>query len=388
MLSLVSLFTDIASEMLYPVMPLFLKSIGFSIVVIGILEGLAEAVAGLSKAWFGNMSDKMGKRLPFVQLGYCLSAISKPMMALFIYPIWIFAARTMDRLGKGIRTGARDAMLSEEATASTKARIFGFHRSMDSMGAVLGPAIALVWLYYRPGDYRNLFLVAFIPGVLAIVTTLNLREKKIASIHDQTKLKPTSFFVFARFWKHSPKEYKKLVTGLLLFALCNSSDVFLLLKAKSAGLDDTQIIGIYIFYNLIYALASYPLGILADKIGMKKILLLGFLLFAIVYAGFTVAAAWWHFVLLFLLYGVYAAATEGISKAWLSNIVSKNEIATAIGTYTGFQSIASLIASSSAGIIWYQFGASVTFFVTALIAIIVILYLKYNCTETLIISRT
>ncbi len=380
MLSLVSLFTDMASEMLYPVMPVFLKSIGFSIVLIGILEGLAEAIAGLSKAWFGNMSDRTGRRLPFVQLGYGLSAISKPMMALFVYPAWIFTTRTIDRLGKGIRTGARDAMLSDEATTSTKARVFGFHRSMDTLGAVFGPAIALLWLYYRPGDYRNLFLLAFIPGVLAIVATIIIKEKT-ATKQANLKPKPVSFFVFASFWKQSSVQFRQLVTGLLLFALCNSSDVFLLLQAKSAGLDDTHIIGIYIFYNLVYALAAFPLGVLADRVGMKKILLSGFLLFAAIYLGFAAATTWIHFLVLFLFYGLYAAATDGISKAWITNIVSKDETATAIGTYTGFQSIAALIASSFAGILWYRFGAAATFILTAAVAILAVLYLV-TCKES------
>src|ERR671921_37634 len=153
-LSLVILFTDVASEMLYPVMPVFLSSIGFSIQLIGVLEGFAEAVAGLSKSYFGKRSDITGKRLPFVQLGYALSAVSKPMMAVFIYPLWIFFARTVDRLGKGLRTGARDAMLSDECSKEIKGKVFGFHRSMDTMGAVLGPAIALIYLYNHPGNYK------------------------------------------------------------------------------------------------------------------------------------------------------------------------------------------------------------------------------------------
>ena len=135
-LSLISLFTDTASEMLYPIMPIYLKSIGFTVILIGILEGFAEATAGLSKGYFGKRSDTLGKRVPFVQLGYAFSAISKPMMAIFIFPLWIFFARTIDRLGKGIRTGARDALLSDEATPQTKAKVFGFHRSMDTLGAV------------------------------------------------------------------------------------------------------------------------------------------------------------------------------------------------------------------------------------------------------------
>ncbi len=171
-----------------------------------------------------------------------------------------------------------------------------------------------------------------------------------------------------------------MVTGLLLFALFNSSDVFLLLKAKSAGLNDTHIIGIYIFYNLVYAIAAYPIGILADKIGMKKILLFGFVLFALVYAGFAMATSWLHFVLLFLLYGLYAAATEGISKAWISNLVPKNRTATAIGTFTGFHSIASLIASSLAGVVWYQFGATAMFAIVACSTLVVIIYITIKCT--------
>jgi MFS family permease len=176
-LSLISLFTDTASEMLYPIMPIYLKSIGFSVVLIGILEGIAEATAGLSKGYFGKQSDFSGKRLPFVQLGYTLSALSKPLMAFSIIPIWIFFCRTMDRFGKGIRTGARDAMLSNEATLENKGRIFGFHRSMDTMGAVLGPTLALVYLYFYPENYGTLFYIAFLPGVLAILASFYLKDK-------------------------------------------------------------------------------------------------------------------------------------------------------------------------------------------------------------------
>jgi sugar phosphate permease len=177
-LSLISLFTDTASEMLYPIMPIYLKSIGFSIVLIGVLEGVAEATAGLSKGYFGKRSDVMGKRVPFVQVGYAFSAISRPMMAVFIYPLWIFFARIIDRFGKGLRTGARDAILSDEATAKTKGKVFGFHRSMDTLGAVLGPTLALLYLYFYPEDYKTLFFIAFIPGLLAVGTSFLLKEKK------------------------------------------------------------------------------------------------------------------------------------------------------------------------------------------------------------------
>lgn len=370
-LSFISLLTDVASEMLYPIMPIYLRSIGFSILLIGILEGVAEATAGLSKGYFGKLSDHSRKRAPFVQLGYALSALSKPMMAIFVYPLWIFFARTIDRLGKGIRTGARDALLSDEATPATKGRVFGFHRSMDTLGAVAGPALALLYLYFYPGSYRALFLLAFAPGLLAVGLSFYLKDRGTAPKENKPLI---GFFSFLRYWKTSPAIYRKVVAGLLVFTLCNSSDVFLLLKVKQAGLSDTATIGVYIFYNLVYALAAFPLGVLADRIGLKKIFVAGLLLFAMVYAGMTVTGSWYWYGLLFFLYGLYAAATEGISKAWITNITGKADTATAIGTYTGFQSICTMLASSLTGWIWFQFGADSAFLITALVAAFVLLY--------------
>ncbi|QQX76628.1 MULTISPECIES: MFS transporter [Aequorivita] len=370
-LSLVSLFTDMASEILYPIMPIYLKSIGFSILLIGILEGLVEAVAGLSKGYFGQLSDSKVKRAPFVQLGYSLSAISKPMMAFFVYPLWIFFARTTDRLGKGIRTGARDAMLSAETNKTNKGKVFGFHRSMDTFGAVLGPALALVYLYFYPEDYINLFYIAFIPGVLAVVASFLLKDKKIETTSQKKKI---NFFSFIKYWKQSSAEYRKVVRGLLFFALFNSSDVFLLLKAKDAGLDDTWVIGIYIFYNLIYALTAYPLGSFADKIGLKKMFLFGLIIFSLVYFGMGLTTNLYTIIALFFGYGIYAAATEGISKAWITNICKDENTATAVGTYTAFQSILAMAASVMAGLLWFYFGANVTFFITAIATIFVVFY--------------
>ena len=373
-LSVISLLTDTASEMLYPIMPLYLKSIGFSIVLIGVLEGIAEAVAGLSKGYFGKLSDHTGKRMPFVQWGYALSALSKPLMAVFVYPLWVFFVRTIDRLGKGLRTGARDAILSDEATPATKGKVFGFHRSMDTLGAVLGPLLALLYLQFYPGDYTTLFVIALAPGLLAIFCSFLLKDKVAVQNPVSERV---SFFSFIGYWKTSPLVYRKLVTGLLLFALFNSSDVFLLLKAKQAGLSDSNVIMIYIFYNLVYALFAFPLGILADKIGLKKMFMTGLLLFAIVYAGMAYTTNEHIFYLLFFLYGVYAAATEGVSKAWISNITNKKDTATAIGTYTGFQSICTMLASSLAGLVWYQFGAMITFLITGSAVVLVILYISF-----------
>lgn len=370
-LSLVSLFTDTASEMLYPILPIYLKSIGFSIVLIGLLEGVAEATAGLSKGYFGKLSDTSKRRVPFVQLGYAFSAVSKPMMALFVFPLWIFFARTIDRFGKGIRTGARDAILSEEATPETKGKVFGFHRSMDTLGAVLGPSLALLYLYFYPEDYKTLFFIAFIPGLFAVLASFLLKEKKV--MVDKQKVS-MPFFSFLNYWKLSPPEYKKVVIGLLIFTLFNSSDVFLLLQAKQSGLDDTMVIGVYIFYNLIYALFAFPVGIMADSIGLKKIFIVGLGLFALVYFGMAVSTNLYFIFGLFFLYGIYASATEGISKAWISNIIDKKDTATAIGTYSGFQSICTMLASSLTGLIWFQFGATIAFLVTAIATVLIIVY--------------
>ncbi len=174
-LSLVSLFTDIASEMLYPILPLYLQSIGFSILYIGILEGLAEALAGLSKGYFGRLSDLQGKRLPFIQIGYAISALAKPLLVTFNLPLWVLFIRSADRLGKGIRTGARDALLSNATTKENKGKVFGFHRSMDTLGACIGPGISLIYLYFFPENYKSLFLLAFFPGIIAITFTFFIK---------------------------------------------------------------------------------------------------------------------------------------------------------------------------------------------------------------------
>jgi len=352
-------------------MPIYLKTIGFSVVLIGVLEGFAEATAGLSKGYFGKLSDNSGKRVPFVKIGYAFSAISKPMMAIFIFPLWIFLARSIDRFGKGIRTGARDAILSDEATPKTKGKVFGFHRSMDTFGAVLGPALALLYLYYYPQDYKTLFFIAFIPGLLAVFTTFYLKDKKVSVA--KTKVS-TPFFSFLKYWKLSPKEYRKLVIGLLLFTLFNSSDVFLLLKAKESGIEDTMVIEVYIFYNLIYALFAFPIGILADKVGLKTIFISGLAIFSAVYFGMSINTNIYFFFGLFFLYGIYASATEGISKAWISNITDKKDTATAIGTFSGLQSICTMLSSSLTGLIWYQFGATAAFLTTATATLLIIIY--------------
>lgn len=371
-LSLVSLFADVASEMLYPVIPVYLKEIGFSVLLIGLLEGVANFTAGLTKGYFGKKSDEKGLRLPFVKLGYFFGAISKPMMALFTYPLWIFGARTIDRLGKGLRTAARDALLSQNATPQTKARVFGFHRTLDTIGAAIGPTIALALLIFFPHRYALIFMVAFIPGLISVLLVFFIKEKKAPS----STLGKGNFFSFFKYWHIAPADYKRLVIGLLLVALFNSSDVFLLLKTREVTGNDQLTIGVYILYNLVFAAAAYPLGALADRIGIKTVFFSGLVLFALVYLLFGISQSVVLIFAGFVIYGLYAAATEGITKAWITNMAHGKDTATAIGFYTSCESICTLLASVIAGAIWTGFGSRATFFVTASMALVALIYLS------------
>ena len=371
LLSFISLFTDLASEMLYPVMPLYLQQIGFSVFFIGLLEGVAEVVAGLSKGYFGQWSDRLGRRVPFIQWGYGLSALSKPVLAVLATPAWVLLARTLDRLGKGLRTGARDALLSDEATPATKGKVFGFHRSMDTLGAVFGPATALLWLAARPGQFRPLFLLAFVPGVLALGITFWLRERPTAP-----SARPVlPFWASFGYWRVAPPAYRRVAGGLLVFALFNSSDAFLLLLARQRGLSDAAVIGLYIIYNAVYVLAAWPLGHLADRLGPCRLLAGGLLVFAAVYGGAAGAHGWPAFAALFALYGLYAASTEGVAKAWLSNLTPRADTGAALGTFSGLSSLAALLASLGAGALWQAAGPAYTFGVAAIAAFSVALYL-------------
>lgn len=363
-----------ASEMLYPVMPLYLREIGFGMLAIGLLEGITECIVGLSKGYFGQQSDRTGRRLPFVRAGYLLSALAKPLTILFVQPLWVFFIRSAERLGKGIRTAPRDALLAAAATPSTRARVFSFHRGWDTAGAMLGPLLALLWLNNHPASYRPLFYFALLPGLLAVLLLFFIREKGRPA-GDSTK-RSGGFFSFFSYWKIAGAPYKQLVIGLLLFTLANSSDAFLLLRARAITGSDTLTISAYILYNLVYALAAYPMGILADRMGMKKVFIAGIFIFILVYLGFALCSSSFWIFILFALYGLYAASTEGIAKAWLVNVLRDNQTGTAIGLFTSLQSLGGLAASSLAGLIWTAGGASPVFLFSAILACIALLYLS------------
>jgi len=363
-LGMVSLFTDIASEMLYPVTPIFLTAVlGSSMTVVGMIEGTAEFIAGILKGYFGNFSDKVGKRSIFIVIGYSISALAKPLPGIFQNIPTVLFSRVSDRVGKGIRTVPRDALLGSYSNGNSGA-VFGFHRGMDTLGAALGPVAALVLLHYFPDNFQLIFLIAFVPSAIAVFFTLLVKDKPIEAKRRSEKN-------YAEFWKSAPKSYKKILILITIFSLINSSDVFLILKSKDVSASNSLAIFGYIFYNLIYAAASYPLGGLADKFGKRQIFSLGLIIFSLVYFGFAVLPDIKFIWILFALYGIYAAATEGVSKAWISDLIPDEQRGSAIGLLTMLTSFAVMLGSFTAGILWDKFGSSVPFLLSAVVSLII-----------------
>lgn len=384
-LGFVSLFTDFASEMLYPVVPIFLTAtLGASMAVIGAIEGVAQVTAGLLKGVFGVMSDKIGKRSIFVVLGYGLSGIVKPLPGLFPYVSTVVASRTIDRVGKGIRTAPRDALLAAYAEGKT-GEVFGFHRSMDTLGAIIGPLAALILLYFFPNDYVLVFLVSIIPSALAIFFTFLAKDSPKDFAQKQR-------YNIKEFWANRTGEYTMLLVLFTLFSFVNSSDVFLILKtveiAKfdqsnmmttirqlkvTSGLHLHELAGIfaYTFYNVFYAMLAYPIGIWADKLGKKNVFIIGMLIFSLSYFGFALLENFWFIWLLFAFYGIYSAATDGVTKAWVSDIVPSSYRGSAIGLLTMCSSIAVLLGNLFTGLLWDAYGSAIPFLVSAVVSLVV-----------------
>ena len=375
-ISIVSLLNDFSSEMLYPIIPLYLKQIGYGSLIIGILEGIAECTAGFSKMYMGSLSDKFQKRLPFIQMGYALSILSRPLIGISNYIALIFSARAFDRIGKGIRTGARDALLAEEATSSTNAQVFGLHRSMDTLGAVLGPLAALLFLYFNPEKYKLLFLISLIPGIFSMVFTLFIKEKKETFLLPS---KPTfSLSENFSFYKKAPKPYLTILLFLIIFSLVNSSDLFLLLRAKEIGISETKLIGLYILFNLVYATFSFPIGKLADRYRKINIFLIGLFIYAIAYFLFSKNLNYATIIISFILYGLFYAFTNGIIKAILVETIPSESKGAAIGFYEGVNSIGLLFANLITGFLWYQWGAQTAFMTISIIVFAIAILMTIN----------
>jgi MFS family permease len=357
-LGTVSLFTDIASEMVYPLLPLFLTGVlGASTTVVGLVEGIAEATASLFKVAGGRISDRIAARKPLILLGYGFPALLRPVLALAMAPWQVLAYRFLDRVGKGLRTAPRDALIAEVASQDSYGRAYGFHRAMDSLGATIGPLLAFLLLPLL--DFRGVFWVSAIPALLAtLVIVFFLREKRGLA----KPLPPLRLSTFSLRYR-----WFLLVTGVATLGL--SSNAFLILRLNDLGLSAAQATLVYTAYNLLYALMAYPLGTLADRVGAKALVMLGFLTYALVYLGFGLSSTGWQGILLFLLYALYSAAFEGSSRAYLAQVIPATEKASAIGLYHTLVGVLLFPASVIFGFLWQHFGSSVAFFTGAALAL-------------------
>jgi Arabinose efflux permease len=363
-LGLVSFFNDTASEMVYPIVPIFMTQVlRASTTAVGLVEGIAESTAALTKFIFGYLSDKFQRRKPFVSLGYTFSALSKGIIGLASsWPLVLFS-RFLDRLGKGLRTSARDALLLQNTDEKNKGYIFGFHRSLDSAGAVLGPILGLIFIYFFANNLRLIFYLATIPGFLAVLLLILLvSEKKEVSPSTKTSQK------FSFSWKFLNLKVKLFLLISFIFALGNSSDAFLILRAKNLGLTTQLAVAAYVLYNLVQTLLGTYLGKLSDKIGHRKMFAFGLLVFAFVYFSFGVIKNSLFLWFLFPIYGIYIAAADGVSKAYLGKFISEKEAGSAYGLYQMLLALASFFASFVGGILWTKIGPQATFYFGAIMA--------------------
>lgn len=351
-LGVVSLLTDLSSEMLYAVVPLYVTEVlGAPISVVGLIEGIAESTASTLKAVSGWLSDRTRRRRPFALAGYVLSALAKPLLALAGSWVWVLGARLADRTGKGLRGPARDALIADSTPPEHRGRAFGFHRAMDTTGAVIGPLIALVAISWFDLGYVELFLFAVVPAVAGVVVFTRVVE--IRGPGPEFPAKGGGLEV-------SPELFRFLVVTAL-FAIGNSSNVFLLLRARDLGWSTEGVLGLYVIYNLTYAAAAMPAGSLSDRIGRRRVLLGGFALSGFVYAGFAIADNALYAVPLLALYGLYAAAFAGAGRAYVADLAPRGNIATAMGLYQSVTGALVLVASLVAGALWDRFGAAAPF---------------------------
>ncbi|MDD5772389.1 MAG: MFS transporter [bacterium] len=358
----VSFFMDVSSEMIYPLVPLFLaNTLGVNKSVIGLIEGIAESTASILKVFSGWLSDKIGTRKWLMVAGYGISTLSRPVMALASGWHQVLGARFIDRFGKGVRTAPRDAIIVESSDKKYFGRAFGFQRSLDTMGAATGPMLAFFLLGIFSNNYRIIFWFSIIPGTIAILLIIFfITEKKKIIIPHSERIKIT----FAHFdWR-----FKFFVLIATLFALGNSSDVFLILRAQQTGISTVMIPIVYLLFNIIYSISSIPAGIAADRFGKKRVILLAFVLFTVLYYGFAVAKTTSDIWILFAFYGLFMGMTEGIQKAFLATIIPPDFKATAFGVYNTTVGIAMLPASLAGGWLWDHISPSATFYFGAITA--------------------
>lgn len=383
LLSFVSFFTDIASEIIYPILPLYFASIGLSYAAVGAIEGLAQLVAGLSKVFFGLISDKLGKKVIFLNIGYGISAVAKPLLVLSQSLPYIILLRVTDRFSKGIRTAPRDAILISESPEEHRGKVFSFHRSLDTLGAAIGPIIALILLVVSNNNYSQLFALTIIPGIIAVILTflIKIKESVPKDVDNKEVKKRISFF---NFLKKAPAKYKKILIGLILISLINTTDFFFLLRAReilnlnnSFGIpipSEFLVIILYIIYNLSFVIVANPIGAISDRIGHKKSIIFALFIFSLVYGLLAYELTLPFLILSFVLWGVFATIYDSIGKAWLSLYIPKEYKATGIGLLVTLTSIATFAGNIIVGLIIDRFNTSIAFSIVSVISIFVIGY--------------
>ncbi len=371
-LGLVSFFNDMSSEMLYPLLPIFITQVlGAPVAILGLIDGVAEGAAAGFKVVFGRWSDRLGKRRAFVIFGYVASTASKIVVA--ISTTWgvVFLGRLLDKFGKGVRTGARDALLLDASSEKNRGRVFGVQQSMDSAGAVAGPLLALLFLHSFRNDIRTVLYIAFIPSVLAVLVVPFVREarrhsKSSVTFHEAATTSATvgdEATAGRRLtWSSLPRQLRLFLWASGLFALGNSSDSFLILRAKSVGLSISLVIVAYVVYNVIYTAASTPAGILADRLGAKRVYVAGVVIYALVYIGFAINHSTTGVWVLFSVYGLYIALTDSVSRSLVGSFIAHETQAAGIyGLLQTVISVGLVLASIIGGVRGSTVGSWATF---------------------------
>ncbi|WP_251028747.1 MFS transporter [Bacillus sp. ISL-18] len=366
-LGMVSLLTDLSSQMIVPILPLYLTSVlHVPVGTVGIIEGIAESTASILKFFSGWISDRFGKRKWLMVGGYSLSNLIKPFFALSSTWGQVLFIRFADRFGKGIRTSPRDAILADTTTKEERGKAFGFRRSMDTLGAALGPFVTYLILTLWNGSYQAVFWISAIPGLIATLLLIFFLKEKRNPLKTPGNVKMLPKISFKGL--NSRFVWFTLIT--FLFTIGNFSDAFLILRAKDVGMAAEYIPLTYFAYNIIASIFSTPFGIISDRIGRRPVLITGYVMFALIYLGFglvhTVMGIW----ILFFIYGLYYATTEGIQKAYVADMVPEGQRGTAMGTFNALTGIAALPASVMAGFLWQSFGAFTAFGVSSILAII------------------